>query len=838
MKTTLHVLKRFFYILIALCVIISCKKDDDLNPDETPDLNEDLTYTEIKVLIPDGVNLETENLKVISSLEEVALSSSGIVSIPFTPENRSLSILVDQNNEPLLLGFIHDNNFEISVSTTVEVLYYYGLGTYYLGEPVKDEFFKQSASLKDIDVTIEEFKEAFINNGSFLSSDTFFTWFETKLELVRNDDTINTTTLRSILVDAKDVRSGLQVFEDSGLNIKIANDYRRRAHAFLYKMEVKPFGKSEEVIISDIVSTNATAKSDVEIKSIQAKREFLGIIGDWASGVGVEFFRSETNPIALELDENDEYANYKVRVVGPAYGIVDDKEFTTVEREKLDEIIYKTLTLDYILPFFMDMVGETELLSGLDEKYFEEFTIIINAIASSVPAMSDAVEQGDFKTAVSEFFNAFYGNAIGESRGKLIESFRDGLLNYKISISKGNNLAILGEAQDIVNKFDGVNKYLDWTDKILKLSDYFAIVSGTAKSKYLEEWDVKAKQDPVTLTPQDPIAFPYIKKYIKAIVKNKSLASGESYAYNWEITGNYGKLYDTKGHEGTSFDSSDEEVYYLSEINDSDLPSDAEETIITKVYVKKGTEQNFVGTDTIVMKVVPYKYLIKPDGSTLMGNSSLELKILRPDYTEEITNNSQLDYKIVWNTSGTYGTFSGGDKTRTFYNNNAITYKALDEDVEHGIESVTAYIYGKLKSEPDSDYELYDELSAEINIKNDEEKLHFVVPAEFISWGPVSDAIYTNCGSYVVFKVNPVEDAIRYDAQILEYSQRTSPSVINRTESWTPENRELTSEGIYHAFENVRFQSIGTPNQLFTGCPESPFASLKGAAQITVTIKK
>lgn len=836
MKISFYV-KRFFTLFLIIAIVFSCKKDDSVDNDEDQDLNEDLTYTEINVILPDGANVSIQDLTVISNLEDTSISSGGNVSIPHTSENRSLAILANQEKAPVLLGFIHEGNSEISVASTVEALYYYGLGTYFLGEPVKDEYFKQSSSLKDLETTINEFEEAFKSNSNFLNSNEFFVWFEEKLELVRNDDVEN-TAMRSILVDANDVRSGIQVFEDAGLNIKIANDYRRRAHAFLYKTKVKQYDGNEEVIISDIVSTNAGALKDAEIKPIQPKREFLGVIGDWASGVGVEFFRTETDPLELDLEENEEYANYKVRVVGPAYGIVNEKEFTTTEREKLDEVIYETLTLDYILPVFMDLVGEAKLLDGIDKKYFENFTKILNTIVSSVPAMSDALKQGDYKTAVSNFFEAFYGNGIGESRSDLIDAFRDGLLNYKISISNGNNLAILKDAQGIVNKFNAVNKYLDWTDKILKLSDYFAVISGTAKSKYLEEWDVKAKQDPVTLVPQEPIAFPYIKTYIETIVKNRSLGSGEVYAYDWEITGTYGKIFDTKGHEGTSFQSSDKEVYYLSEVDDDDLPENAEETIITKVYVKQGVNLDLVGSDTIVMKVLPYKYQILPDGATVSGNSSLELKILRPDYSEDITDNPQLDYKIIWKTSGVYGTFSGGDKTITTYNNNVINYKALDEDVEHGIENVSAFVYGKLKSEPDSGYELYDELSAEINIKNDEEKLYFVVPAEYISWGPNADAIYTNCGSYVVFKVKSVKDAINYQATIFEYSQATSPSVIGRSESWTPESRELTTEGVYHAFENVRYQATGTPNHLFNGCPQSPFASLKGAAQIVVTIQK
>ncbi|WP_372753864.1 hypothetical protein [Mariniflexile sp.] len=809
----------------------SCKKDDDINTDNNPDINEELIYNEITVEIPTDASVSFSDLTVIGNLNEFKIPSNGVVSIPHTNDSRSLAILVNQNKEPVLIGFIHQNNLKISISSTIEALYYYGLGTYFLDEDVKDEYFKQSLSIKDFDKTVTEFKEAFKQNTNFLNSPDFFSWFEEKLNLIRDDD-IKNLALRSVLVDANDIKSGIQIFEDTGLNIKIANEYRRRAHAFLYKTKVKHFDKSEEVLISNIASSKISSNADTKIKSIQAKREFLGVIGDWASGVGVEFFRSETDPIPLQLNDNEEYAIYKVRVLGPAIGVIDKSKFNSVEKQKLEEIIIETLAMDFVLPFFLDVIGEAKLLKGLDEVYFKEFTSLINAVSNSVPSMADAIEKGDFKTATSEFFKAFYNNSIGESRSKIIEALRDGVINYKMQISKGDNLAILGDAQDAVNKFNGANKYLDWTDKILKLSDYASLASGIAKSKYLEEWEVKAKQDPVTLNPQEPTAFPFIKTYVEAIVKNKSLASGESYAYEWQVSGNYGKIFDAKGHEGVNFESSDKEIYYLSDVDDNNLPEDAQETLVAKVYVKKGQEKTFVGTDTITIKVEPYKYLLKPDGATVNGNSSIELKLLRVDFSEDINDNNLIDYKIVWKTTGNYGTFSGGDLTTTTYNSNAITYKALDEDVEHGIETISAFLYGKVKSEPNADYKLYDEISGIVNIKNEVDKIYKIVPASVVVWGPTTTGGYINCGNYVTFLVKPVENAIKYEASIIEYS--LSSSAIGRTTSWGP-NSPL-EDGNFEIFKAISYRSKSSPVNHFTGCPD--VISVKGAMQVVITIKK
>src|SRR5690606_22343842 len=142
------------------------------------------------------------------------------------------------------------------------------------------------------------------------------------------------------------------------------------------------------------------------------------------------FYRTETDPVALELDDDQEYAKYQVRVVGASMKIPDLKRMNKQEQEAYDELIYESLTIDFILPFTLDIVGEAKLLDGLDEEYFKNLSAIIKAGASSVPGMTEAIAKGDMEGAFKAFVSGFYNNTMGEGGGNILEAVRDGVLAY------------------------------------------------------------------------------------------------------------------------------------------------------------------------------------------------------------------------------------------------------------------------------------------------------------------------------------------------------------------------------------------------------------------------
>ncbi len=821
--------------IASLFMLIACSKDDDKSqPDETP--VGDITYKNVNVVIPEGSTLTHSDLKVIGSLEENEITGNGTSKIPHIEGERTLAVAVNTQNEPVMLGFIRDGKTEISLASTLEAAYYFGLGTMLLQEPIRDEYFKQSASLKSFDETLAELETKFESDPNFINTQGFMDWMSEKLELIRNDDD-EITVYRSIEADANDIRSGLQVFEDDGTSIKIANEYRRRARAFFYKTAIKKTEQPEETLIEKVADYDTPTDKTATISPTQAKREVTGIIGDAASGVGVKFSRTETDPVPLELNDNEDYSIYKVRVVGASLRVPNSKLFNQPELQAYQDITFETLTMDWILPMFLDFIGEAKLLDGLDESYFKGLTATIKAGASSVPGMTEAIAKGDLQGAFQAFLNGFYGNTISEQRKDFIEAFREAVLNYKSAIGNKNNISALDNTQSAVDKFKNLNKILDWTDRLLKLADYAAIVKDLGNSKPLEEWTVKAKQDPVILTPKEPVAFPYIKEYIKAEVKNTELASGQHFKYQWQVSGTYGTLNDDLGHSGPSFDSSSEEVYYLTKLNDDEVPEDATETIICKVYVEAGQQSNLVGIDTLQLKVKSYKYKIRPDGATIEGNTTLNLKILRPDFSQDITSNPSLDYRIDWSTSGTYGEFKNGGTFVSVFNSNSIHYKALDEDVEEGVETVNARIYGKLKEEPDSGYELYDEVEAKIYIKNDDKKIYKIIPLVREQWGPTVTGAYTNCGAFMVFKVPPIENAVRYELKVIEYS--INNSFLGRTDSWTPTSRQTEDDGYYYSLNGVAaYSAQSTPTHLYNGCKAwGNLANVSGAAQVTITLE-
>lgn len=76
----------------------------------------------------------------------------------------------------------------------------------------------------------------------------------------------------------------------------------------------------------------------------------------------------------------------------------------------------------------------------------------------------------------------------------------------------------------------------------------------------------------------------------------------------------------------------------------------------------------------------------------------------KPDGSSDIGSNPDVDYKVIWTTSGRYGKLSGGQTTITNNNTNRITYTVTDDDTKEATETIKARLYAKKKADPESAY--------------------------------------------------------------------------------------------------------------------------------------
>jgi len=656
------------------------------------------------VIIPDGVDITYDELELISHLESFEIDELGNSQYIHNEGERQIAVIINQDFDPILTGFITDDLKEISVQSTVITSLYQALGTMFLSDTINQLFIERYEELPGIDSLVTAAEEMFLLDPLFLSKDQFNKMIVGVVDSWRTDaEVIN--LFKSVNANGDDMRSGIQLKEKSAFEISIVNSHRRIACALIYKTESYDLNGTKTTIIDDIASSNGSGiKETVPIKSPIAITGFIGTLKDWVSNVGTKFAAQETNPINLPLTDTESRATYCVRVIGPSSRPLSNG-MNPVEFEKYKTVQIQTAIDVFLLPAVLNLIDQNDALG------IEDLAPLKNAMVTfitSLPSVQNKIIQGDFKGATKDFMINLTTGQIAGGASDFLDGFLDGLAGAYLDAGRSDYfIQNAGRAKFALKK---LTKFLDITDKLLTASNFGKILYDLNTSEGIEEWCVDVKRGNVTLKPNPGVAFPFIELPITAITKNTQLAPGQSFEYEWSTSGTYGILKDDI-HEGTSFSSSSNNVNYFSEIDDANLPDDAEDKVYVEVFIKQGLNKISVGKDTTSVRVRPYEFEIFPDGAHLRGNSELTLKIFKPVNEDVISQNPSLDYKIVWSSSGRYGNFK---EESTRYNTNSITYDCIDTDVMNGVEQVTAHIYGKLKTEDNNGYELYDVLSKQV----------------------------------------------------------------------------------------------------------------------------
>lgn len=693
-----------------LIFIFSCNtKDDIVNDIEPAGTFETIG---VKVILPKNTNVMLDHSSLVSLSEKFNVDNSGNSKVILNKDGRSLAFLFDENDNIILAGFVNASNTEISVRSTLITNLYLTLGTVFLPEEIKQEFFKNIDTFPDIDQMIEEASNKFVSDPKYLFSKDFADVLKTKIDELYEDKPIIDINTKSIRADGSDIRSGIQLKEVDAFSFSLVNTYRRRAHAFVYKKSVKKEDGGEQVLISDYNAENPEPVLDTLVSSPKAIREFFGVIADWAGGTGINFAAAEAGPLKLDINDDEKEVLYHCRVIGTAVGIPNIGSMTTKEEKKLFELVVRTFVFEIALPVFLDFAGHSDILNGLDEKTFKGFADLMQVSISSLASVEEPLWKGDYGKAFDEFRLSFYNNGLGGKAPDIIKALLDGIVAVGVKKNPDYFVQNSAKAAKIV---DGFTKYTKIADIFLKFVDYARIRDANLRSNFLEQWDVKVSKNPVTIVPKEALAVQGEEKTFKAIVKNGDLSGGQSYEYNWSTTGKYGVIRDEFGKEGVSFTSSRDEIQYFSS-NTIDLPNEAFDDIFVEVYLKEGQSRTKINRDTAKVEIKPLGFKIVPDGVTIQGGRSLALYLKETDGSNPLDNPTH-DYKFIWDTSAKFGLFNGSQSSVSKINDNRILYKALEEEKE-GTETVTAAIYAKRKGTNDS-YRFVDKIEAGIEIEND-----------------------------------------------------------------------------------------------------------------------
>lgn len=775
---------KYLSIVICLLIIASCKENStspnlESDPDDSqPPIEANYETLDITITLPEGSDVNLAQTTVMSLSVESEVTATGQAAMAFNEGTTQMAYLLDAQDNLLMAGFVSEDQPEINIETTTEVFFYIGFGTITQPSAIKEKFVSEVQTIPGFEEFSLEMEQLFLTNPRMFQDGDYVRPLKEKVNELQQSESID-LPFNSLEVNGADIRSGLQLADVDFEHFTITNNYRRRAHTYIYKTAFKDENGKETVLLSEIES-GTTADKDTEISPTGAIREFLGVFGDWASGKAADFAATTTDPIQLPLAESESEATYKVRVVGPGVAGInrDFDSMSSAEEEKFIDLHIETFLIDFFLPLFLDLKGHEGLLkkANLSEQAVKDLKKIVEPALASTPAAYNKLKEGKFTEAMSDYINAFRVNAAGSG-------MEDMLVNVFEFFGKKVSPGKYVQNQKIINNTIGkFTKIVGAIDIGLKTIDYGRLMHHIDSSYPLEEWTVKARRGDVKLTPKEQVAIPFARKELQVTTKEQ-LSDGAAFQYEWSTSGKYGVIYPPDGQKsGTSFTSSSNKIIYqgTSSSNKLDEGQNIEEIYVT-VSIKMGNEIKKVNSDTAYIDVQPFRYEIRPDGMTMEGGQSVELNLERVDGFNPFEDTSVYDHKVVWSTSGAYGRFSGGLTTVTTYNSDSITYEALDEEVEDATETLTARIYFKLKD--DSDYQLLDEAEGSITIDNDENTIILREPIR-IETGRIDNGRCPDGGrakfakAIIPFKAPQPEEVDNYKAKVFVKGGR---DVILRT---------------------------------------------------------
>ena len=837
--------KLIFLFLVALT--ISCQEDTEpANPGHPPvgvnPVGNHKTQ-DVQITLPPGSTLDLTGAKLFSFGEMFPVGSDGKTKAVSIPNTGQLAYLFDKDGQLVLAGYISKEQNTLSPSSAAAYLVYLASGYWLSTEDLATSFFQNIGSIESVKAWQAEFEELWKANPILLSGNSFREPLRELMKKIAPEQKEldirsriqENTRLSDISVDGSDVKSGIQVFEKELGKIAISNYYRRRAHAFFYKMKTKKTDGSEVEHLSNI-GKGTGSETDVPVSATTGFTTATGVIGGAIDGNIQNADVVTTDPIPFSLADGEDEKTYRVRVVG-AGGVNPSLSMTDQEQIKQIRLSMETFVLDFFLPIGMQMVGWKDKLNaegfnvgdGPLVTFVDNMEVIINAS----PGTYDKIKEGDYKGAIEFFLEYLTFEGAGN---KNYEAVLKELVRAVKYLASQQNVDIQGVSQnldaEVIKSFSGILKFVNTA---MAGQDLARVSFGISMSKNIEEWTIHARSAKVSLLPAEATVSSRGNKEINAEIKNLEEEGGDNFPYfKWSTSGKYGYIQDKKGNKGKEFDSSDKEITYYSETSASDLP---EENNFEYIYIEAYYKNQLIGRDTTVLNLKKSTYTLKPGGLVLSGKedqiSSAKLYI-------EPVNQRDADFtgkKVVWTTEGKHGRlvkFAESGTVITTYDDNAINYLVTDKDTEKGRETVKARIYER--SAVDGEYFLYEELTLDIEINNSDNIKIITVELQVKSFSNQTGN-YLNCGSGVHFFIKPDSNAVSYTAKIIDFHPGANV-MIGRSATWSA-TKAPDEDGMYE-FSYVFVKSGSKPEN--KGWPDcAGFAAeagkYKGKAQVVIRLK-
>lgn len=725
---------------MVFLLVVSCKKDkggDDRDDGQ-------FTKTNVQVVLPPGSSVDLSKATIYTLAKSSSIGADGKSEIPYINGTGQISFVFDEAGNLVLAAYITATQKEISIKTTAQLLLFNSLQLNFLPDSAKNRFLERSAIAPLLTNYYTQMETAFKADNLMLEKRTFKDILILATNTAKKQNIIDLTGKQIEIVD-DGTKSNIEIKEQDVENVNIINSAYRRAHSFIYKTAFRDLNNLETVINS-VVNLNDAADQEMKVEKIR----FLTNAYDQI-GVAQGFKSATTGPILLPVTSNEKEATYKIRVLGP--GAPANLPLTDAEKLKLEELYYEYLAYDIIAPLMLDATGYRSLISSINEDALKPFYEKIKIIAKTDPAVMNGLKQGSLYNTTHSFFAAV--TASNQSNTLLSSS----LINcMKTGYTNTANIPFptIEELQESENR---LNKGIE----ILKFAT--GVVAGPfilAPHEYyneLEEFEVKSRDNDVKLTPKNSSVSTFTNHALTANA-NINLTGNQTMLYKWYTTGNFGILKYAGQPDGTTMQTSSPTINYYGNAPSSQLGENNFDKVVVTAYIKDGSTLTEVGADTATINVKKNKLVMLPNDATLNlkngGSKSVKLYLLKEDGTKDIIPNSVIDYKVEWNTAGTYGTLSNGATSITTYDDNSIIYTAFDDEAKNATENISARVYFKAKN--DTKWTLRQDVKGKVKIDNDPNKLIYYTSIMAVHVDPPSG----RCVTGGLIKIKPTPNALSY----------------------------------------------------------------------------
>ncbi|SEK17852.1 hypothetical protein [Parapedobacter koreensis] len=783
----------FFYFLVSILLVGSCKKDPIDQDDIADPVNKEYVWVDAKISLPGNVNYSLADHELNAVGEVVAIRSDGTTKVPKMTQSVSVYSVTNGSEAPVMLGFSTPNKTEISPEATAKVTLFtlYRIAALPVQAQIKflEGFDTDGAAQSYISEFVKLWKtdQHILVNKRYV--DLLKKYHAAYHKAVPTPSLAMATSTaaggRYYFVEAEtgELEDGYSLELEDPNKFYMLNKGPRTATAFIYKTQVK---RNNAVQPQTLISAFERAtKSDkqwfVENGTYIPQQHPFGFEVDYRKFLlGKTLFAEvKSGPHELPLADDEEMAEYTIRLVNAGVNVQEDL-LTDDERAAYSKHMHAALIVDFYLPFM-------GINLGLDINDF--YAMGAEERADKLDA---AVREAGVHTLIGGHLS---GGRLHELLKTLETYFQSESTGYGLklheAVFKAVGRAVPQRLAGAAKRNGYLSYYFDsesfWnTEREERLfMDYYwetyglITLKATARAGVVR---VSPRRANITaLAPNNSVA-------LSAVIETEEFHQLEV-TYRWRTPGNFGSL-STDGYSGTSqLETKSDNVVYKA-----DYAVGRTTSVVERVYVDVLKDNQVVGTDSAEITIGPSNYRIVPDGITLTGNGDRGPNIAnlriekRSQEAPAIGNHPDYDFKVVWRTAGKHGGLRWDGRYASYwttemeaFNSANAQYRCSDEDVKESVEDVEATIFSKPKGAPESDYELVDIIKGSININNDENKRIIHQPMTYYSGAWAEGNWFTY--PLVIFPVD--EDAKRYSVKFYNFSGTAANPPEGATYTWS-----------------------------------------------------